>query len=126
MAIRDSIDRVVAARSDSAMQMFEVEHHDFINNIVVPYSPLAGQTADLITTAIALDRGLTEANPFMKPIVKSLPLFAVLKLGLGLSMAMTIKKLQDDGRPKAAKIVSIVSTLAGAGPAVSNLIQMRR
>jgi len=124
--IRDSIDSVIAKRADSAAQVFQLDHHDAIDKIVVPYAPIVGQAADIATTAIALQKGFIEVNPVMKPLVKSLPLFAALKLGVGVASCLIIKRLQNDGRDNAARVVSVLTTMAGAGPAINNLIQMNK
>ncbi len=124
--IRDSIDRVVAKRADKAVDIFEIDKSAAIDKIIVPYAPIVGQAADIVTTAIAIQRGYVESNPLMKPLIQSMPVFAVLKLGVGLGCAVIIKKLQDNGQHNAARVVSVVSTLAGAGPAINNLIVMNK
>jgi len=40
------------------------------------------QTADFLTTLYALDRGLTEGNPIMRPIVDNIPLFLLVKIAV--------------------------------------------
>ena len=90
-------------------------------------APLAGQIADTVTTAIALKNGAVEGNPLMKDLAHNkLPLFAALKLGIGLASGFLVKTLAQSGHKKAAKVLSMVTFGTGALPAANNLMVIKR
>lgn len=89
-------------------------------------APLAGQLSDYTTTRYWTTRGLAEGNPIVAPVVGRPSVFLALKLGAGLGMGLAVKALQDKGHRKAARVVSIVGTVLGAGPAIHNIIQGAR
>ncbi len=124
--IRDAIERAVErAGADAFEPHRETLGPDFVDRVVVPFAPVAAQAADFATTVAGMRAGLVEGNPFMRPLVKSLPVFALVKLGIGLGSAKAIHDLQEAGRPNAARVMSVVATLAGAGPAVNNYLLLR-
>lgn len=121
-AMNSAIDRRALAPAALA---FELDHVGAVESFVVPFAPVAGQLADAITTQMALRKeGLTEGNPLAAKLVGNAPLWYAVKIGVGAFSALTIKRLQQAGHKKGARIASVVATLAGAGPAISNLRTM--
>ena len=55
-----------------------------------------------------------------------MPIFAALKLGIGLAQGVIVKTLHHSGHERAAKILSAVSFGMGALPAASNIYQMSK
>jgi len=123
-AMNDAIDRRAL---QPAAQVFELDHVGMLEKIVLPLGPIAGQLADAFSTREALaSGGFVEGNPAVRHVVNKMPLFFALKIGVGALMAVSVKKLQDDGHENGARIASLIGTLAGAGPALSNLRLMQR
>lgn len=117
---RRSIDNLVI----SAPTALGADPDDFIDEVLLPLAPAFGQMADFATTAYGIRRrGLVEANPLMKRITRSLPAFAAVKLAAGVGLGLLVHKTENK---KAKKILSGLATLTGLGPAVSNMIQMRK
>lgn len=88
-------------------------------------APLVGQIADAISTHASLSTGAIEANPLLGKRPKIGVLYAVKAAG-GVAMAAGVHLLERHGHPRAAKVVSVISTLTGLGPAVHNLRVYRR
>jgi len=88
--------------------------------------PGIGQAADFATTVVGMKKGAVEGNPIVAPIADKIPVFAAVKLGIGVLQALAVKSLADNGHKKAAKIVSMVGFGLGAGPAIHNIQVMRR
>jgi len=125
-SIREAMDRAIEERAlPAASHAFNFDSVSTFDKFVVPYMPVAGQLADALTTRAGINRGLVEANPLMKGAVKNMPLFFAMKIGLGALVAVSVKKLQDNGRNRSARIASFFGTLAGAGPALLNVRTMR-
>lgn len=87
--------------------------------------PGVGQALDFGTTVVGLRKGAREANPLVAPLTEKLPLFAALKLGIGIVQGLAVKALHDGGHERAAKVVSAVSFAGGAIPAVHNIKVIR-
>lgn len=123
MSILESARRVVDRTIIDAPRKLQVRDADFVESVVLPAGPFIGQAADFATTIYALRNGLVEANPMMKGLVKSLPAFAAVKLAAGVGLGVLVHKTENK---KAKKILSGLATLTGLGPAVSNMIQLRK
>lgn len=101
------------------------EKKTFLNNAWY-VAPLVGQAADTVTTYAALKTGrFEEGNPAMQGLVAKVPLFLAIKVGVGLGMGFAVRTLARSGHKNAAKIISVVGTGLGLGPAISNVMQMR-
>lgn len=123
MSILESARKVVDRTIIEAPRKLEVRESDFVESVVLPAGPFLGQVADFATTVHALRSGLVEANPMMRGLVKSLPAFAAVKLAAGVGLGVLVHKTEN---ARTKKILSGLATLTGLGPAVNNMIQMRR
>lgn len=126
--IREAMDRAIDRRALApAAKVFDLDHVGMLEKIVLPLGPIAGQLADAFSTREALaSGGFVEGNPAVRRVVNRMPLFFALKVGVGALMAISVKRLQDGGHANAARVASAIGTLAGAGPALSNLRLMQR
>lgn len=126
-SIREAMDSAIERRALApAALAFDLDRVGAFERFVVPLAPIAGQVADILTTREALGRGFVEANPAMKGLVRNVPAFVAVKIGVGALAALSVKKLQDAGHKNAARVVSALGTLAGAGPALHNIRLMNR
>lgn len=84
---------------------------------------LGGNALDGATSAYALAHGAREAYPFMP----STPFTnALMKAGATVGEIMLVRRLEDEGHPKAAKVAAtILGGLAG-GAGISNLHQISK
>lgn len=87
--------------------------------------PGVGQALDFGTTVVGMRKGASEGNPLIAPIADKLPVFAAVKLGLGILQGLAVKSLADGGHKKAARIVSAISFAGGAIPAIHNVKVIR-
>lgn len=123
MSIMESARRVIDRSIVEAPAKLNVRESDFVEDVVLPAGPFIGQAADFATTVYALRNGLVEANPIMKNLVRSLPIFAAVKLAAGVGLGVLVHKTENK---TTKKILSGLATLTGLGPAVSNMIQLRK
>ena len=119
--MNSAIERIALA---PAIKAFEFNDLDVMDAFVFPYAPLVGQMADALTTQMAIRGGAEEANPLARRIVNNIPAWYAVKIGIGAFAALGIKRLQNDGHTNTARAVSVLATIAGAGPALSNLRTM--
>ena len=122
MSILASARKVVDSYVIDAPRKLEIRDADFVEDFVLPAGPIVGQAADFATTVYALRRGAEEANPIMKGVVRSLPVFAAVKLALGVGAAVMVKRTESK---TAKRVFSGIATMAGLGPALSNIAQTR-
>lgn len=127
-SIREAMNAAIDRRAlQPAARAFELDHIGMLEKIVIPLGPVVGQIADALSTREALATGgFVEGNPAVRHVVNNMPLFFALKVGVGALMAVSVKRLQDGGHKNAARVASVIGTLAGAGPALSNLRLMQR
>lgn len=85
-------------------------------------APLAGQVADLVTTAKGLNAGGREGNPVMGATLDKggFVSMAVVKVGFGVATGWAVKKLQKGGKRGLARAVSLLGALSGFLPAMHN------
>lgn len=89
-------------------------------------APLAGQVGDILSTYKALSiAGTKEGNPLMKHIVNNKPVFVGIKLAAGAYVSKQVHKAYSEGRTNKAKVISVVGSLAGFLPAISNINLIR-
>jgi hypothetical protein len=81
---------------------------------------VAGQGADLATTAHNYSRGLRESNPFYGS-QPTLGKIAAVKMGEGAAMILLMKAFEKSGHPTAAKVIGYFGGIGGIIPAVINL-----
>lgn len=90
-----------------------------------PKAAMACHVADGLTTAIAINSGFVEANPFMAPIISAVGPwgFLALKIGLGYVIYRAFAKEPDtEGRQWAIGVHNLVI----CGAAVNNAVVLGR
>ena len=123
MSIMESARRVIDRSIVEAPERLNVRESDFVEDVILPVAPGVAQLFDFGTTVYALKNGLVEANPLMRGLVKNIPLFAAVKLAAGVGLGVLVHKTENK---TTKKILSGLATLTGLGPAVSNMIQLRK
>lgn len=124
-SIRDAVAKVVEEKALPAASFhFGLDSVSTFDRFVVPFAPALAQVADAASTQLAINRGLVEANPFMKGAVKNMPIFWAVKVGVGALIAVQVKKQQDAGHKNRARVVSALGSAIGFGAAISNVHQM--
>lgn len=114
---------VVDRKIVEAPRKLEISDKTFVEKILLPSGPVVGQALDIATTAYALDHGFREGNPVVKSLAGNMAAFAAVKLAVGVGLAVAINKVENKGLKRTA---SVLGTLAGFVPAVSNMIQISR
>lgn len=128
MTISESARRIVNNLSHAQLDKLssELDTDANVTLDLVTFAPAIGQLADFITTKKALNLGYEEGNPFIKSIVRNTALFGAIKLGVSAGMAYSVHKLEQAGHKNLSKVVSGIGFLVGAGPAISNVLTMRK
>lgn len=123
-ASRRIIDNLSHAQLDKLSNELDIDANTTLDLVML--APAAGQLADFISTRKALNLGYEEGNPFIKNVVRNTVLFGAIKLGVSAGMAYSVHKLDQAGHKNLSKIVSGIGFLVGAGPAISNVLTMRK
>lgn len=123
MSLMESARKVLDGYVIEAPKRLEIRESDFAESVLLPAGPLLGQAADIATTVYALRNGMVEGNPVVKGLVNNLPLFAAVKIAVGVGTGLVIQRMENKGHKK---IVSILASLAGFAPAISNVITVAR
>lgn len=92
----------------------------------VPLGAFAtAQLADVVTTRVALGRGLVEANPLMRPFASSTPKLVLAKVGTVLAVRWAAGQVARSS-PKLARAMIWVLTGVTVGAVAWNVRVMRK
>ena len=86
--------------------------------------PIVGNLLDAASTDYGLGKGLVEANPIVRPLVGSMPLFYAVKATVGVVTAAGANKLAKDGHRTLAKVLAVVGGAVPLVAAVHNLSEV--
>jgi len=123
LPILASVRTVLDGYNIEAPKKLKVKDSDFVDRVLLPAAPVFGQLADVASTAVAMNHGFVEGNPAVKALSKNLPLFAAVKVAVGVATAVAVHKIENKGHKR---IASALGTLAGLLPAASNTIKLIR
>ena len=125
--IRQQVERMVAAAPVTMPQMPLARSGSTVRPVGLGWeiAPYAGQAADFATTAIAIRSGrFVERNPLLAHVTGDLAITAAVKLGIALVQHAFVKKLDEAGYGRLARLASAASFASGAIPAGLNLASL--